>query len=180
MKTILPIWLLFVLPFPEAIAEAPYAGQEQRHIKSLSATEIASLKNGDGMGFAKLAELNHYPGPKHVLELASELGLTDSQMAQTESLFTDMRNSARSLGRDLLDAEAALDRAFEENTLDADGLESALLAIGELRARLRYVHLEAHLRQRLLLSEEQVGMYDKIRGYRQSEHDHGGHASYRH
>ncbi len=86
----------------------------------------------------------------------------------------------RALGRDLLDAEAALDRAFEAKALDAAALESTLLGIGELRARLRHVHLEAHLRQRLLLSEEQVGMYDKIRGYGQSEHNRAGHAQHQH
>ncbi len=99
MRTTVPIMLLLALAFPEAIAESPYAGEEQRPIKSLSATEVASLENGDGMGFAKLAELNQYPGPKHVLELASELGLTHSQVAQTESLFTDMRRSARARSR---------------------------------------------------------------------------------
>jgi hypothetical protein len=38
---------------------------------------VASLLKGDGMGFAKAAELNGYPGPAHVLSVAKELNLTD-------------------------------------------------------------------------------------------------------
>lgn len=47
----------------------PYAGQETREIKALSPDEVAAHLEGRGMGFAKAAELNHYPGPKHVLDL---------------------------------------------------------------------------------------------------------------
>ncbi len=37
------------------------------------------LENGEGMGIVKYAELNGYPGPKHVLELVNELRLTEEQ-----------------------------------------------------------------------------------------------------
>ncbi len=148
-----------------AFADSPYAGQEQRQVKSLSAAEVEALRDGKGMGFAKVAELNHYPGPKHVLELAAELELTQTQVHETEQLFTDMQTRARSLGRELVDAEAALDRAFAEQAIDKTTLEAMLFQVGELRARLRYVHLEAHLRQRALLTEDQVVRYDELRGY---------------
>jgi Spy/CpxP family protein refolding chaperone len=159
-------------------AESPYAGEEQRRISAFSASEIAALEHGDGMGFAKAAELNHYPGPKHVLELAEELELTPSQRAGTESIYADMRSRARQLGRELLEAEAALDRAFAEKTFDAAALEIAVLRIGELRARLRYVHLAAHLRQADILSAAQIAKYDRLRGYTGHGHDpamHSGH-----
>ena len=35
----------------------PYAGQQTRTIKALSDDEIAALRNGEGMGMAKAAEL---------------------------------------------------------------------------------------------------------------------------
>jgi hypothetical protein len=41
-----------------------YAGQQTRSIKAVSEEDIASLLNGKGMGMAKPAELNGYPGPK--------------------------------------------------------------------------------------------------------------------
>ena len=46
---------------------SPYAGEERREIKSLSPQEIGDYLAGKGMGLAKAAELNGYPGPAHVL-----------------------------------------------------------------------------------------------------------------
>ena len=50
---------------------SPYTGLEERDIKALSAEQVAGYLAGDGMGFALPAELNHYPGPKHVLDLSA-------------------------------------------------------------------------------------------------------------
>src|SRR5262249_1929289 len=47
----------------------PYAGQQSRSIKALSEDDIAALLKGAGIGLAKAAELNGYPGPAHVLAL---------------------------------------------------------------------------------------------------------------
>ncbi len=159
-----------------ASAQSPYAGEELRSLKSLSPKEVESLRAGRGMGFAKLAELNHYPGPKHVLELADKLDLTPSQRARTESLFEEMRHNAVALGKKLLEAELELDEEFQQETIMADALKNALLGIGKIRAQLRYVHLEAHLRQRSLLTAEQIARYDELRGYRGAAHDHNGHS----
>jgi hypothetical protein len=159
-----------------ASAQSPYAGDELRPLKSLSAKEVESLRTGQGMGFAKLAELNHYPGPKHVLKLADELDLSAAQVAETEGLFQEMRHNAIALGEQLLAAEMELDRHFQEESIRPKSLQSALLAIGKLRAQLRYVHLEAHLRQRSLLTAEQIARYDELRGYRGAAQDHQGHS----
>lgn len=159
-----------------ANAQSPYAGEELRSLKSLSPKEVESLRSGQGMGFAKLAELNHYPGPKHVLELADDLDLTQSQRDETESLFEEMQLRAVALGEELIDAEMILDSDFEQESISPESLQSALLVIGEIRAQLRYVHLEAHLRQRNLLTAEQIARYDELRGYRGSTHNHEGHS----
>ena len=151
--------MLALLAIPLAIPateQSPYAGEELRDIKSLSAREIESLQRGDGMGFAKLAELNRYPGPKHVLGVAEELELSATQLEHTKALFEDMREQAIVLGQELVAAEANLDMRFRDKTIDQESLEAALLAIGEIRARLRYVHLQAHLRQRALLLPTQI------------------------
>ena len=67
---------------------SPYAGQESRNIKSLSQSDLLSLQNGSGEAFgglAKAAELNGYPGPRHVLDMDSELELTSgSEDGDTE------------------------------------------------------------------------------------------------
>jgi hypothetical protein len=41
-----------------------------------------------------------------------------------------------------------------------------------LRAQLRFVHLEAHLRQKQILSQHQVAQYVRLRGY---DGSHDGH-----
>ena len=67
----------FAFPARADNQPAPYAGQQARSIKSLSAEDVAALLKGEGMGMAKAAELNGYPGPVHVLTLADELRLTE-------------------------------------------------------------------------------------------------------
>ncbi len=178
MKKICLIVASLLTATTAAAADSPYAGQELRSIKSLSPQDIEALRNGEGMGFAKPAELNHYPGPRHVLDLAQELGLTPAQVTQTEALFAQMQSDAKDLGEELLDAEAALDRAFTDGDIDAETLEETLLEIGQIRARLRLVHLEAHLRQKALLTDEQIALYDKLRGYGSKGMDHTGHSGH--
>lgn len=58
----------------EPEAAAPYAGIARRSVKALSDREISDLRTGRGMGLALAAELNGYPGPAHVLELAERVG----------------------------------------------------------------------------------------------------------
>lgn len=167
------VFILALIPGMSFTAsQSPYSGEELRSIKSLSAEEIESLKSGGGMGFAKLAELNHFPGPKHVLQVADDLDLTPSQLAATESLYEEMRVNASALGEKLIGAEMDLDRSFARSAINAESLESTLFEIGRMRAQLRYVHLEAHLRQKSLLTEEQISRYDEVRGYRGNAHDH--------
>ena len=172
------IFALFAFCVTHATAEeqSPYAGEETRSIKSLSDEEILALRNGDGMGFARLAELNSYPGPRHVLDLAEELGLSDGQMDETQALFEEMRRSAIATGEEIIEAERQLDERFAALEVDTDTLHAALTQLGLLRARLRYVHLEAHLRQRDLLTDEQIETYDRLRGYENGGHQrHDGH-----
>jgi len=71
---------------------SPYAGQEQRDIKSLSKEDIAELEKGGGWGLAKAAELNGVPGPAHLLEMRKEIGLSANQIAKLEVIFKDMQH----------------------------------------------------------------------------------------
>ena len=157
---------------------SPYTGQEQRAIKALSEEEIRDLLEARGMGLAKAAELNSYPGPLHVLQLAAELGLSDAQRKATDSLYASMRQRALSIGRQIIEAERTLDRAFANAAIEPATLRSQVGAIATLQGELRAVHLEAHLAQHALLTPEQVARYDVLRGYRgnSTQHDtrHGG------
>src|SRR6266446_2530162 len=88
-----------------------YAGQQTREIKALSEVEVAGYLDGRGMGFAKAAELNGYPGPAHVLDLAEQLALTPQQRARAQQLKDSMKEAA-TLGVKLVDAERQLDLLF--------------------------------------------------------------------
>lgn len=148
-----------------AAPPAPYAGLQQRAIKALSAEEIESYLAGKGAGLAKAAELNHYPGPKHVLELAGELQLSDTQKARTQAIFDAMQNQAVRHGKLLVEKEQELDRQFAAGAVTTDSLRLALKQIGELQAGVRGAHLAAHVEQRALLGKTQIAAYDKLRGY---------------
>jgi hypothetical protein len=168
--------LLTLIPcFAFASDEASYAGQELRSIKSLSEREIESLRSGDGMGFAKLAELNHFPGPRHVLDLSQKLDLSPQQLTETQALYDEMLRNAVVLGVKIVDAELELNREFEQGSIGPKSLETALQEIGRLRAELRYVHLRAHLSQKQLLNPEQVRQYDAMRGYSEAPDNHREH-----
>jgi Spy/CpxP family protein refolding chaperone len=148
-----------------AHTDSPYVGQETRDIKALSPQDIDDYLNGRGLGFAKAAELNHYPGPRHVLDLAHELALTPEQMRQTRAIFETMRAQAVALGKQLVEQEQALDRQFANGSMDAASLQALVSEIGGLQAKLRYAHLAAHLEQKAVLTEHQVQVYDQLRGY---------------
>ena len=142
-----------------------YAGQQDRQIKSLSAEDIEELKAGKGWGLAKPAELNGYPGPSHVLELKTQLALTPQQEAGIKDLFDQMKASAVPLGLKLIDLERDLDELYISKKVNAQNLEELLLKIGEVRSRLRFAHLSAHLKTVEILSKEQVAKYNELRGY---------------
>ena len=153
-------------------AQSPYIGDESNDIKSLSPGEISGLLQGDGMGFAKAAELNQYPGPRHVLDLANQLHLSDQQIARTNQVFEKMREKAIDLGTQLVEYERVLDTLFSSDRISASELDSLLLKIGETRAKLRGAHLHAHLEMKTILSPHQVMMYDRFRGYSNGSGNH--------
>jgi hypothetical protein len=173
-------WVLIVTLFIcTAVASAaeissPYAGEETREIKALSRDEINGYLSGDGMSFAKAAELNHYPGPKHVLELADELQLSVEQRRRSQMIFDEMKAKAVSLGKQLVETEQLLDSRFAAaNILDAELLQ-LVTEISVLHGKLRAVHLQAHLAERAVLSADQLRRYDALRGY-QGPGTHGQH-----
>lgn len=146
-------------------AKSPYAGEETRRIKSLSADDIDELRNGRGWGLAKAAELNGMPGPAHLLELQKEIGLTPAQVAEIEALFRRMKASAMALGERLIALETDLNDAFARGDIEPDALDTKLKAIGEVRTQLRLTHLETHLATPKILRPDQIAAYNRLRGY---------------
>jgi hypothetical protein len=150
----------------------PYAGFERRGIKALSEQQIADLRAGRGMGLALAAELNGYPGPVHVVELADRLGLNDTQWMRIRELTEAMKAETIPLGDRLINQEAELDGLFATRQVTPTTLAAATDAIGRTHGMLRAAHLKYHLMTAALLSEEQIRRYDELRGYGDQGHAH--------
>ena len=165
-------WLLIVLSLShEVIASensdytSHYFGEENREIKALSAEDIVELQRGGGWGFAKPAELNGVPGPAHLLEMKEEISLNAEQVFQIEKIHEEMRSEAIPLGNEYIHAERNLDTMFKTGSMSNDSLLLLIEQIEDIRANLRYVHLSKHLETLELLSEKQIKLYNKLRGY---------------
>ena len=117
------------------------------------------------MGFAKAAELNNYPGPRHLLDLKTELALSEEQVSTFTDMFHTMEAQAQSLGAKLVQAEAALNDLFASGLASEESLIDLTSQIGKLRADLRYVHLSTHIKTRRHLSLQQIHHYNQLRGY---------------
>jgi hypothetical protein len=174
--------IILALGTGHAVAAQPYAGLAEREIKALSDQEIADLRAGRGMGLALAAELNGYPGPLHVLELAGDLDLTAEQHRRVQDLYESMKAEAAGLGARVIELEAALERGFAERAVTPESLEALTAEIGRARAALRATHLGYHLTTTEVLTSEQVETYAVLRGYRgrdaQGHHGHGGHQAH--
>jgi Spy/CpxP family protein refolding chaperone len=144
---------------------SPYAGQQERAIKSLSTQDTQDWLDGKGMSLAKAAELNGYPGPMHTLELATPLQLSDAQRDASKQLMMTHKDEVRRLGADLVQAERALDQAFVKRSIDQASLRTMTQRIGELQAAIRESHLRTHLLQTAILTNKQVAQYNALRGY---------------
>lgn len=189
MRHLPAVILSLAAALPAAAQDMGYAGQQDRNIKALSARETADLLAGRGTGMARAGELNHHPGPAHVLELRDKLALTPGQAAAAKASFERMAAAARPLGAELVAKERALDAAFKDGafkeeaskdgTLTPDGLARQTADIAAVQGRLRAVHLAAHLEMRRLLAPQQVAAYDGLRGYTGSAGPGAQHGTHR-
>jgi hypothetical protein len=109
--------------------------------------------------------LNRYPGPRHVLDLAEELGLQPAQAVELTKIFESMKAAALPLGRDLVAKETELDQLFVAQKATPEAVLALTREIGRLQGELRAVHLNAHVATVAILHPAQIARYDEIRGY---------------
>jgi hypothetical protein len=167
MKSHLIAAALLMLAHGDAIAQSqqPYAGLQSRALKALSEAQIADLRAGRAMTLALAAELNGYPGPLHVVELADALALTPDQRARMQALYETMKAEAVPLGERLIAQEAELDRQFASRIVTEPILIAVTAQIGETQATLRATHLRFHLLTVEILTPDQMRRYGQLRGY---------------
>jgi hypothetical protein len=147
----------------------PYAVPGPGAAKALSAEEVRAYLDGEGMGYAKAAELNHYPGPRHVLDAAEALGLSAERASAIRAIRERMGERAVRLGERVVALERELDLLFAGGRADSSDVSVALAEWGRLQGELRAVHLLAHLETTRLLTPAQVKRYDELRGYTHAE-----------
>ena len=152
-------------PASSPAAGQPYAGLQERSIKALAPERVADLLDGRGAGYALAAELNHYPGPTHVLEHSASLQLRPEQEQAARQVYGEMRQQAQELGERLVALEAELDQGFRGGSMSEQELERLTRAIAAVEGDLRRTHLAAHLKIKEILSPDQIGRYDALRGY---------------
>jgi len=146
---------------------SPYRGQMNTAIRGLSEHEVSDLRQGRGMGRARAAELNGYPGPRHVLDAvqAGELTLTPEQTRNAEQLYDGMVHEAQRLGAQILREEQNLEGEFRGRRISESDLRTRTLRIASLEGERRAVHLRAHIQMRAALSAPDIQKYNAIRGY---------------
>jgi hypothetical protein len=164
-------------PVPAGVVP-PHVGALSPEIPGLGADEIAGLRRGDGAGQARVAEVQGYPGPMHVLQAsdAGQLFLSADQIVRVREIHQAMAREARRLGIRVLDAEQDLAHALRSGAIEEASLQTRVDHIAALRGELRAVHLRAHLRTRALLDPGQLARYAELRGYAPA----GGQPGHRH
>jgi Spy/CpxP family protein refolding chaperone len=143
---------------------------------TLSWSQIPSdregLLNGEGMGQAMYAEMNGFPGPKHVLDLADTLKLTPAQREAVQEFFDEMKGKSRELGKKIVELEEQLISKFQSGIQSETEIATLSEHLGTLRGQLRSLHLIAHLKTRRVLTEEQIILYKKLRGLNDAPQHH--------
>ena len=142
-----------------------YVSLLDSEIRGLDQDTIEGYLTGKGLGQALPAELNGYPGPRHTIDMAEELELTEEQLAQVQALFDDMQSAVIPLGDKYLESVAELELAFREDTITDEYLHSQLEKITGIEAQMRYVHLSTHLATIDILNHDQIMEYNMMRGY---------------
>ena len=147
---------------------SPYAGRSSSVVPSLTTQEVEDLLAGRGLGLARAAELNGYPGPRHVLDLQSELELDAETVASAEQLFREMQAAAQPLGARVVELEKELGELFSSRSVEEEMLAQKVDALATLMGQLRTIHLRAHIEMASLLTSEQRAEYQRLRGYASS------------
>lgn len=144
---------------------SPYTEQINSPVRGLSAQEVDDLLQGRGAGYARMAELNSFPGPRHVLDLKQDLALSTEQEQAIQTVFNAMQGRAQQLGETIVEQETQLSQSFAMEKIAPEALDQQTAELASLYGELRATHLQAHLEITPLLSDSQIERYDQLRGY---------------
>jgi predicted outer membrane protein len=150
MRIIMTIAILLLAAVPGSAQDqltSPYRQQAAAGLRGLDEREIAELKAGAGMRLARAAELNSYPGPRHVLDAieAGKLAASSEQRERVQQVFNAMSSDAVKVGTQILEEEQNLETGFRTATMTQSDLHARVARIAALQGELRAIHLAAHL-----------------------------------
>ncbi len=86
---------------------------------------------------AKLAALNGYPGPRHVLDLETNLQLSEQQKNEINLIYNDMNATAKKNGSTLIDVEEQLSSLFTNKTITNSTLYQSVQESASIYGKLR-------------------------------------------
>lgn len=136
-------------------------------LSGISSQEKEALLAGSGLGAGMIAMMNGYPGPKHVLEMGDELGLTAEQKEEIGTLFAERKASFVEMGRELVEKDEELTAMFASGSVNTGDVEKLSREIGQLQGELRAGHLNAHVLTWEALTEAQREKLASTRGMHQ-------------
>jgi hypothetical protein len=185
MRMLFGCWLCVTLALPAMAQErltSPYVDERSTEIRGFTGKEIQDLRDGAGMGLARAAELNSYPGPRHLLDAVQQgrFETRGDQLKRLTEIFEGMKREAQRIGAAILGEEARLEAAFRSGAMTDGELRSRVSRIAQLQGELRSAHLAAHLATRAILTEQQIEEYNKLRGYTPNTSDDGSPHQHRH
>ena len=130
---------------------SPYAGQEARAIKSLSADDDRRVPARRRLGLAKAADVNGVPGPAHLPEIEGRISADDDQVAAVSAIFAAMQAEAIAGERRLIARRARARRRVLGAASPMRACAAMLAVIEASRSAPRYIHLAALRPPRALL-----------------------------
>ena len=118
-----------------------------------------------GSRLAREAELNRFPGPKHLLDLKAELDLAGDRIRRIEAIYAKMKAEAVAKGEEILRAERHLADLFASGRPLVAEVARMTGHLGVMRGQLRAIHLLAHIEAARELTPGQIEGYQRLRGY---------------
>jgi Spy/CpxP family protein refolding chaperone len=114
-----------------------------------------TVKQGQ-LDYVEIAKANGHPAPTTVLSHKQQLNLTPDQLHQTQQLHTQSQKHLAKLKKQLQTKQATLKQLFETRQANDDLVAELLAEIGIKESKIRYVELGAQIKQRAILSPQQL------------------------
>lgn len=73
--------------------------------------------------------------------------------------------SGKLTGQEIVREEEELYKLFEEGKANDRAVRAGVERVSKLRGELRFIHLQAHLKMKQILSVNQIQRYDELRGH---------------